>query len=455
VCLKGINVSTPYPGPRGRQRAIQLRAAEANALLQSRLPYVLRLLTPAQIGQVQKVLDAAVVNPAVQKDYAAASRKNADAERARGVFSDGAVYRTPDSPQMRKLAGELIDVAPSDKHIRLEHPKLLAYDALKPLTDNPDEAAYLDKIMKTLSRRGVYLRIEPKLVHDADDKSRWIVSDRDFDVWLSLGYDGDRIPSQDGKLTRMNLLDNTTLGAGYYTDVIKGTVETRFHAEADRISRKIRDGLSLHEDQDLARWTAAPGVVTISDTLGGADYPSEKIWDQPWALLMQARDLNKDDGNIVAASKRLALAALLADLAANRLNQYINDTVKGASRAILVAKAVVVITSVFESALMIFSLATLAADLVAIRAAEAAAERAAVQTAKRKVRKEVTREMFDEMLKTGRSTFRRSAATENLRGVWWEDIQRIYDAFQKRGIELSETELNRLFEAAQAKWYGG
>jgi hypothetical protein len=447
-------VSSPYPGPHGRQRAVQLRATDAKTLLQSKLPYVLRLLTPAQIGQVQKVLDAAVVNPAVQKDYADASRKNADAARARGIFTDGAVYRIPDSPQMGKLRGELIDVTPADKHIRLEHPKLLTYDALKPLTDNPDEAAYLGKVMKTLSRVGVYLRIEPKLVHDPQDQSRRIVSDREFEVWLSLGSDGDRIPTDDGKLTRLNLLDTTTLGAGYYTDVIKGTIETRFANEADRIGRKIRNGLELHGEQEGARLTAAPGVVGISDTLGGADFPSEKIWDQPWKLLMEARNLHKGGSNLAAASKRLAQAALLADLAGNRLNQYIDATVKGAARAAFAAKVVYVAAGLFESALMIFSLATLAADYLAIRAAARAAEKAAETAVKRRVRKQITKEMFDEMLKSGKSTFRRSALTEDLRGAYMQDVQRIWEAAERKGIELTEQELDALFKAAQEKWYG-
>lgn len=443
-------MGSPYPGPHGRQRAIALHATDAKTLLQSRLPYVLRMLTPGQIGQVQKVLDAAVVNPAVQTDYAAASRKNADAARGRGVYSDGAVYRTPDSPQMRKLAGDLIDVAPADKHIQLEHPKLLTYDALKPLTDNPDEAAYLGKIMKTLSGRGVYLRVEPKLVHDPDDKSRWIVSDRDFEVFLSLGYDGDAIPTSDGKLTRLNLLDTTTFGAGYYEHVIKGTVETKFHNEADRIGYKIRNGLELHGQQDAARWTAAPGVVTISDALGGADYPSDKIWDQPWKLLIEARNLNKDDGNIAAASKKLVEAAMLADFAGNRLHEYIEATVKGAGRAVFAAKVVVVTTSVIEGALNVFALASLATEVAAGEAAMGVAE----QAAKRKVRKEITREAFDKMLQTGKSTFRRSALTEDLRGEWLKDMQRIWDAAERRGVDLSQKELDTLFEAAQSKWYG-
>lgn len=443
---------TVYPGTRGRLRAVQYGAADAKTLLQSKLPFVLRLLTAEQVGQVQKVVDAAVVNPVVQQEYAEAARKNGDAQRARGYYSDGAVSRAPDSPQMRKLADELIDATAADKHIRLEPPKLLSYDALKPLTDNPDEATYLNKVTRTLGSAGVYLRIEPKLVHDPDDRSSWIVSQREFEVWLSLGFDGDTIPTKDGQLTRVNLLETTTLGAGYYTEVIQGTFQSRFDQAADRVSRQIRNGIDLHEDQEGARDTAAPGVVAISDYLGDADYPSEKMWDQPWKLLMEARDLNKD-GNIVDAGKRLSQAAMLADLAGLRLNAYIDATVKGASRAVFAAKVVVVVTSALEAAFNVYALAVTASELAAGEAALEVAKNAGQRTARRAVRKEIDRAAFDRMLATGKSTFRRSALTEDLRGFYTADVQRIWDAAAKRGIELTDKELDTLFDAAQAKWY--
>ena len=48
-----------------RKRAIALKAADAKTLLQRQLPYVLSVLTPAQLAQVQRVLDAEVVNPEI------------------------------------------------------------------------------------------------------------------------------------------------------------------------------------------------------------------------------------------------------------------------------------------------------------------------------------------------------------------------------------------------------
>jgi hypothetical protein len=58
-------MSNGYPGPHGRERAIELNAPEARTLLKADLPFAVISMTPAQLGQVQKVHDAAVVNPSV------------------------------------------------------------------------------------------------------------------------------------------------------------------------------------------------------------------------------------------------------------------------------------------------------------------------------------------------------------------------------------------------------
>ena len=56
-----------YRGSHGRKRDIALKVPDARTLLSSALPTVLPLITANQLGQVPKVLDAAVVNPAVKK----------------------------------------------------------------------------------------------------------------------------------------------------------------------------------------------------------------------------------------------------------------------------------------------------------------------------------------------------------------------------------------------------
>ena len=59
-----------------RKRAIALKAADAKTLLQRQLPYVLSVLTPAQLPQVQRVLDAEVVNPEIAKEANEVYRKS-------------------------------------------------------------------------------------------------------------------------------------------------------------------------------------------------------------------------------------------------------------------------------------------------------------------------------------------------------------------------------------------
>ena len=51
-----------------RQRAKALKAADARTLLKASLPFVLEHMTDEQVQQMQRVLDAAVVNPDVQKE---------------------------------------------------------------------------------------------------------------------------------------------------------------------------------------------------------------------------------------------------------------------------------------------------------------------------------------------------------------------------------------------------
>jgi hypothetical protein len=444
-------MSTVYPSHRGRQHAVQLGAADAKALLKSKLPFLLPILTPAEIGQVQKVLDAAVVNPALQKDYADAARKNAAAERARGVFSDGAVYRTPDSPQMRKISAELIDVTKGDKHIRLQHPKLLAHDALKALSDNPDEAAYLNKIMRALSNKGVYLRIEPSRVRDPDDRSHLVNSDKEFDVWLSYGVDGDTIPTKDGRLTRDNLLDTTTIGAGFYTDVINGVAQTRFKQAADRLSRFIEDGMDRHSQQEIARVTAAPGVVTIADFMGRAgEYPTQKIWDFPSNLLTTARAANRE-GDMYLAGIWLSFASFFASLAAERLNNYTEATIKGAGRAAVAIIVIDTALSCLEIGRGLYAAARAYKAYKALKAVKAATTVVKV-IGQREARKEITREAFGRMLKSGKSTFRPSPLKTELNLNWLEDVKKVFHAAEKRGIHITPEEFEALERAASAKW---
>jgi len=428
-------MGSPYPGPRGRRLAVQLGATDANALLQNTLPYLLRTLTPEQIGRVQKVLDAAVVNPVLQQQYAGASRKYAQWERAHGIYHSQS-SRPTESPQMRRIDDELIAVDGSDKHILVQHQKLLAHDALIPQSDNPDEAAYLSKIMQSLGSQGVYLRVEPMLVRDPSDPSARVISQRDFNVWLSYGYDGDVIPTKDGRLTRDNLLDTKVFGAGYYTHVMNGPFSTSMHEAAERVSQVVMGGQQVHLRQAGVRDTAAPGVVGISDWLGDADYPPVSMWDQPWKLYMRGRDL-MNGGHYVEAGKVLTYAAIFGQIATKRLNDYIDATVKGAARAVGALSVIVKVSETLETVLFAWSMAGFALRFAAGEAVATAADRA----------------VFDKMLQATSSAGDKLELDVLDRAVGWsEDVTKVFDATARTGRELSEAQLDELCKAADAKW---
>ena len=119
-----------------RQRAVALKAADARTLLQTSLPFVLEHMTGEQIQQVQKVLDAAVVNPEVQKEANDLYNKS--------IVSQSGPLTVRDPKKVRRAEQAMenfIPVAEADKRVRLDHKALLAPEALQPRTDNPDEAA--------------------------------------------------------------------------------------------------------------------------------------------------------------------------------------------------------------------------------------------------------------------------------------------------------------------------
>ena len=199
------------PGPLGRQQAKALNAADARTILRAALPFVLKNMSEKQLDHMQRVLDAAVVNPAVEKEANDIYRRSVRAQSGSLVMRDEKMVR-----RAYRVMERSIHVTEADKRIRLDFEVLLANDALKPRTDNPDEAAYLQLVRKTLANRGVWLRFGKKYVRDPEDPSAHLLDPRQFNVWLSLGPDGYEIPTDTGRLTREALLDNTTLGAGYY-----------------------------------------------------------------------------------------------------------------------------------------------------------------------------------------------------------------------------------------------
>jgi hypothetical protein len=330
-----------------RHQAKALNAADARTLVKSALPAVLPQMTAAQLRQMQTVLDAAVVDPVVKAE--------ADALYRRAVSYVGSL--TVRDPVLVRRADRAmrhyVYVTEADKRIRLDYTKLLDPDALTPVTDNPDEAAYLARVKQTLANRGVWLRFAPKLVRDPEDPSHHVVDPRAFDVFLSLGPNGDTIPTKDGRLTRETLLGTTLFGAGYYTNVDRGAVQRALDREVRRLQIEIEAGWEQHIELARIRRDAPPLVAGISDLLGGADFPDESIWEGPRKLVLRAMQLNTG-GNVKASRAFLMQAGLLTRQAGRLVAEYIDDTSAGAERAAKAAKVVKVAAQVTEAALTVY-----------------------------------------------------------------------------------------------------
>jgi hypothetical protein len=368
-----------------RQRAIALKAADARTLLQKQLPYVLTVLTPAQLAQVQRVLDAEVVNPEVAKQANEVYRKSVTAQSGNLVVRDEkTVHRA-----YRILASQ-IKAGESDHHIRLDYKRLLTVDALKPATDNPDEAEYLGRVRNTLENKGIWLRFDKQLVRDPEDPSRWIVDPRTFRAWLCVGYDGDGIPTNDGQLDREELLGTVLFGAGYYDAVHRGPTQRSLERQIAVLSAEIDSGIAEH-NRLVMRKVKAPIVSGISDFVGGADLPDRSIWDYPQKMLLKALDLNRG-GNVFKSPPYLVIAAIATRNNANLLAQYADDSASGAGRVITVLKVAKTAGQVAEVGLAITGVTGIVRGTVSVAGGAAAGDAAVDAAAERMIAKHYARD---------------------------------------------------------------
>jgi hypothetical protein len=320
------------PNSAARRKAISLNAQDANILLAISLSLVMPYITPKQLMQVQKVLDAAVVNLVVKKEQDDLSRRSITHRAGNLVMRDPRMERQADR------AGEgMIWAKEEDKHIRLDLEQLIEKDALEPTTDNPDEAEYLLKVKNTLKEKGVWLRVGQERVNDP----------RSFVVWLSVGYDGEVIPTSAGfnHLDRETILGNQLFGARYYEDVLHGPIQKALEKEIDRLVIKIELGEEEHQRLIRRYDDAFPGIAEVSDALGGADLPSRSIWDHPKKLMLMARELN-EDGSVMGSQACLIAAAIKTRDSAQLLATYADKSTQGAAMAATIAQVVAVASAV-------------------------------------------------------------------------------------------------------------
>jgi len=240
--------------------------------------------------------------------------------------------------------------------IRVNVASLLAPDALKPTSDNPDEAAYLLQVRSALDYHGVWLSVffnQSQIARTTytalNDPRRWFVT-------LSLG-NGDEFQTDTGRLTRDVILGTPLLGGGYYEHVYQGPTWRLLNEMADRVSAKVAEGWRLHHAWAQNRAEAKPGVVWTADKLGRATWPSESIWDQPHHAVVRFRTLfNK--GQLMEATKYLILAATLAEWNSKAVHEYIKATMKGAEKAVSILEIAVIAGKIAESLLLLYSVGT-------------------------------------------------------------------------------------------------
>lgn len=314
-----------------RKRAIGLKAADARQLLQKHLPYVLKVITPDQLAQVQKVLDAEVVNPEIAREANEVYKRSVQARSGNLVMRDQKMV-----DRAYRIMNKQLQVREADQHIRLNYKQLLTPDALMPKTDNPDEAEYLARVRNTLENKGIWLRFDNALVPDPEGGGRWYIDPRTFKAWLCVGYDGDAITTNDGQLDREELMSAVLFGAGYWDAVHRGPTQRSLDKQINILTYEINSGVDEH--LRLSRRKAeAPIVSGISDLLGGADLPDLDIWDYPRKLVRRASELNTG-GNVMKSPPFLVVAAIATRNNANLLAEYADDSVKGAGRAITALK---------------------------------------------------------------------------------------------------------------------
>jgi hypothetical protein len=360
-----------------RNRAVSLQAATIGEVLRiAGFVPILAQLTSAQRQKLQRYLDAAVVDPVVRNEASALYQKGTK------YYGELVVVDPEMKRRAQRVMGDFIPVGDLDDCVRLNFTQMLDVSAFAPTTDDPDEAEYLGVIRKTLEARGVWLRLAPKRVRDAQDPSRWVSDPRHFEVWLSLGARGDTIPTKSGRLDREALFGTRVFGAGYYVHVDRGPVQTALEREVRRLSSEIDDGMEQHAQVARIRRQAATGVVAVSDVLGGADFPSDEIWKGPSQLLLRAMDL-KAAGKIYGCRALLVVAALSVRNAAQLLSRFVDNTTSGAERAVKVLKVARTAGKVAEVALIVTGVGAVAVSLAksgAVAVTEASVDAIAERT---------------------------------------------------------------------------
>jgi hypothetical protein len=291
---------------RNRNKAKKLGALDAEELIAT-VPYLARLLKKEQIAHFQKVLDAAVLNPMYQEQHRKALRNSVRAHAGKMV-----IYNEEKKDRAYKILHKRVKVAESDSYIRVDYNKMLTPDALQPRTNNPDEANYLAKVRHEVISKGIWLRLRQPWGSGRDPR-KWAFS-------FTLGHNGDTIKTTDALIDRDELI--RTVG-GYYNAVTKGPVMTELERQVSRLQLAHENGESLHQEHARIRGETSRIIVKSSDVMGGADFPSTRIWDLPFELRLKAMEAITER-NVWKAKLFLAASAISVEANGKLLAEYLS-----------------------------------------------------------------------------------------------------------------------------------
>lgn len=322
-----------------RKYATELGVMDARTLINAKFSRLAEALTPAQIDQIQRQLDADVINSAIDRQMEENDQKSIVGRTSTGVAVRDPSKATPFKARMTKIV-----LKESDTLIRVDYRKLLSPDAFTITSDNPDEATYLLKMKSALEAGGVWLRF----VVNKSQIARTTYAMNDPQRWLALLWFGrdtrDEIKTSNGRLTRNALLSIPPLGSGYYHYVSNGPTLRFLNTAIDSVQSKINLVRKLHNDWDPAdagirarilEWGIVKGVG--EGMLGlSLNYPSKSIWTEPTNTLMLARK-SQAAGKLTEASKLAAFAAIQAEWGARAVMDYANfiNATKGAAGFVL------------------------------------------------------------------------------------------------------------------------
>jgi hypothetical protein len=351
------------------------------------MPLVYHALTEPQRDQVQRFLDAQVLNPVIEKEFKELDHKSIIAE------SNGYTNRNPAIVAQRdKKSEEYIRLGDSDKRIRiLDFSKLLARDAFQMETDNPDEASYHMRVRNTLAAHGVWLRLDRRNPNAVGNPGSLPENDpKRYSFALSVGGENDSslIPTMNGVISRDTLVKTSLFADNYFEHVVRGPTRRLLEKTIIELDTQAEHGWRDHSEYEKVDLARVARGITEQYTL--IRLPDIRIWGQARAKLQLAtQQLQK--GQLALADLHILEAADLIASVAVALDHYQNAANIFSSRVVSAMEVAIKIVAIVEALniahsigkRLIRALAAKGAPVVAESAAGVTSGAAATQAAKR------------------------------------------------------------------------